>query len=131
MNILIVDDDSITRSTLKEVLTPYGTCDLCVNGKEAVQAFHYAFETSSPYDLIILDVIMPEMNGIEALEEIRRVERVNNVGSTDRAKIIMYTTEDDLETVTTAWHKLGADCYLNKPIDREVLLDNMRNIGAI
>ena len=75
IKVLIVDDDFITRRILKSIFTPYGDCDIAINGEEAIQAFRLAREEKKPYDLICLDIMMPEIDGHEALMKIREMEK--------------------------------------------------------
>ncbi|MFW6242306.1 MAG: response regulator, partial [Thermodesulfobacteriota bacterium] len=71
MKILVVEDDFISRRILKEILTEHGDCDVVVDGDEAVQAFRLAREEGAPYQLICMDIMMPNKDGHEALQEIR------------------------------------------------------------
>ena len=55
-------------------LARYGDCHIAVNGKEAVEAFRIGFECGEPYDLVCMDIMMPEMDGQTAVKEIRALE---------------------------------------------------------
>ena len=74
MKTLIVDDDFTNRLLLQELLRPHGQSHVAVNGREAVDAVGVALEAKEPYDLICLDIMMPEMDGQEALGKIRALE---------------------------------------------------------
>ena len=63
MKALIVDDDFVSRLLLQKVLMAYGEAHIAVNGKEAVEAFTAALRLGSSYDVICLDIMMPEMDG--------------------------------------------------------------------
>ena len=75
MRVLIVEDDFVARRVLKEILSPYGECDIVVDGEEAVQAFRLAWEDEEPYDLICMDIMMPNVDGHESLKRIRLIEQ--------------------------------------------------------
>ena len=68
MKTLIVEDDFTSRLLLQEILKRFGEIHIAVNGKEAVAAVRSAMDAGVPYDLICLDMMMPEMDGREASE---------------------------------------------------------------
>jgi two-component system chemotaxis response regulator CheY len=128
MKTLIVDDDFTSRLYLQEVLKAYGPVHIAANGKEAVQAVAAAVNSGEPYDLICLDIMMPEMDGQQALTEIRAKEEAKRIPK--RARIIMTTALTDPETVTTAIQG-KCDYFLAKPIPRAILLDKLRKLALI
>lgn len=91
MRILIAEDDFASRKAILKFLSVYGDCDVTVDGMEAIDAFMMALEEDDPYDLICLDVMMPIMDGYQALKNIREIEREHNVSQDDQAKVIMTT----------------------------------------
>ncbi len=66
MRILVVEDDFISRRLLCRFLERFGECDVAINGNEAVNAVEHALQAGAHYDLICLDIMMPEMDGQEA-----------------------------------------------------------------
>src|SRR5579871_2014833 len=118
MKALVVDDDLITRIVLQEILSGYAEVHSCVDGKEAVLAFRRALDRGDPYDLVCLDVLMPLMNGIEALKLIRREEEIRGRYRPQAAKVIMATASGDGDTIQQAFHEL-CDAYVIKPVDVE------------
>ena len=68
MKTLIVEDDFTSRLLLQEILKRYGAVHIAVNGREAVDAVRAAAESDESYDLICLDIMMPEMDGYQALK---------------------------------------------------------------
>ena len=67
MRSLIAEDDSTSRTLLHTLLSQVGGCDAARNGREAVEAFVARLHTNSPYDLVCLDIMMPELDGQAAL----------------------------------------------------------------
>ncbi|MBU7007182.1 response regulator [Phosphitispora fastidiosa] len=130
MKTLIVEDDFISRRLLQAILSPYGTCDTAVNGKEAVEAFTRSWEGNCPYDLICLDILMPEMDGHEVLSEIRRTENQRNLNSAEAVKVIMTTMLKDPNNIMKAF-KNNCEEYLSKPIEKQKLLQKVRKMGLI
>jgi two-component system chemotaxis response regulator CheY len=130
MKTLIVEDDFTSRLLLQELLKSYGPSHIAVNGKEAVEAVRIALEAKEPYDLICLDIMMPEMDGQQALKEIRKLEEAQGIFSTDGAKIMMTTALGDMKSVIAAYKSL-CDAYLNKPIKKAKLLEELRKLKLI
>jgi two-component system chemotaxis response regulator CheY len=130
MKTLIVEDDFTSRLLLQEFLNPYGPSHIAVNGAEAVEAVTAALDAGEPYDLVCLDIMMPEMDGQTALKLIRGMEEASGIFSTKGAKIIMTTALDSYKNIVDAFHGL-CDAYLTKPIDRAKLLDELRKLKLI
>ncbi len=128
MRVLIVEDDFTSRRVLQGILSPYGDCDIAVDGREAVTAFRVAEEEDEPYDLICLDIMMPKMDGQEALKEIREMETQKEIRGLGRTKVIMTTAVSDPDSVLEAFRE-QCEAYLLKPIDREELLGLIRSLG--
>lgn len=129
MKILIVEDDFVSRRLLKEILSRYGDCDIVIDGNEAVDSFIMGHQEKMPYDLICMDIMMPNMNGIEALKMIRDIERIKGISGAQEVKVIMITALGDPKTVVESYYHGGATSYIVKPIDRRQLIAEMRNIG--
>ncbi len=130
MKTLIVEDDFTSRLLLQELLKSYGQSHIAVNGKEAIEAVRIALEANEPYDLICLDIMMPEMDGQEALGKIRAQEEVRGTISSNGAKILMTTALNDIKNVSSAYGSL-CDGYLVKPIDNARLLEELRKLTLI
>ncbi|MBF0568637.1 MAG: response regulator [Nitrospirae bacterium] len=131
MRILIAEDDFTSRTLLQHFLSPYGECDVTVNGMEAVEAFMLAVDEGQPYDLICLDIMMPELDGIKALKAIRDKERDSGVASHDEVKVVMTTALDSPKDVIEAYYRGGCTDYLTKPIDTQKLLNLLKGYGLI
>jgi two-component system chemotaxis response regulator CheY len=127
MRTLIVEDDFTSRLLLQSFLSQYGECHIAVNGREAVEAFRAAQKSGQTYDLICMDIMMPEMDGQTAVKEIRTLEEAGGTLSTHGVKIIMTTALDDVKNVVEAFKAL-CDAYLFKPIDTGKLLGHIRDL---
>lgn len=126
MKTLIVEDDFSSRILLQRVMSEFGQVDVAHNGQDAVSAFRTALQNHSPYDLIFMDVLMPEMDGQQALLEIREIEKGNKMISNGGTKVIMTSAMGDPENVIKAYHKGGVDSYLVKPIDLYLLFQQLQ-----
>ena len=115
--VLIVDDEKEFTESLAERLSIRGYyVDWCFTGQDAVDKLK-----SYNFDVIILDVVMPGMDGIEALREIKRVKPLTEV--------IMLTGHATVETAIDGM-KLGAFDYLMKPCEASELVDKIEKAYA-
>ncbi len=130
MKMLIVEDDFTSRLLLQEILKAYGEPHVAVNGREAIEAVKIALDAGEPYNLICLDIMMPEVNGQEALLEIRALEEAANMDSADKSKVLMTTALADAKNVSLAYYNL-CDAYLNKPLQKLKLLEALREMALI
>lgn len=120
MKILIAEDDFASRKFMLRFFEKYGECDVTVDGKEAVEAYKMAIECGEPYDLICLDIMMPEMDGHQALRAIRKIEEESGVAEDKRVKIVMTTALSETRHVTKAFEN-GCTAYAGKPINQDKL----------
>ena len=130
MRTLIVEDDFTSRLLLQSFLAQYGECHIAVNGKEAVAAYSAAQASGQRYDLICMDIMMPEMDGQAAIKEIRTLEEAGGTLSTGGVKIIMTTALDDVKNVVRSFQSL-CDAYLFKPIDTAKLLGHIKEFHLV
>jgi len=122
MKTLIVEDDLTSRLLLHGLLKKYGPTEVATNGKRAVAAVTAALATGELYDLICLDIMMPEMDGRQALKEIRGLEERDGRAG---AKVLMTTALRDKENILGAFRE-QCDGYLVKPIKKAKLLEYLR-----
>jgi hypothetical protein len=120
MKVLIAEDDFASRKFMLRFFEKYGECDVTVDGKEAVEAYKMAIECGEPYDLICLDIMMPEMDGHQALRAIRKIEEESGVAEDERVKIVMTTALSETRHVTKAFEN-GCTAYAGKPINQDKL----------
>ena len=125
--ILIVEDDSATRGLMQVLLAEYGVCTFAENGREGVDVFTRALEAGEPFDLVCLDIMMPEMDGLEALRQIREVEKTHGIEEARRTKVIMTTTASQRAKTMKAFH-YGCSGYLVKPVSKESIITEMNKL---
>ena len=127
MRILIADDELTSRIILQKTLSDYGTCDVVNNGQEAVEAYGRSIETGR-YDLVCLDVMMPLVDGHQALQQIRKLEDAAGIAEADRSKVIMITALSDAENIMTTIRAKG-NSYIVKPISVEKIMKRFNDLG--
>lgn len=131
MRILIVEDEYTSRKLLTSLLSDYGKCDTASDGKSGVEAFEKALADGAPYGLVCLDIMMPVMDGHEALKAIRDVEARHGVRAQSEVKVIMVTAINDPVTVVKAYYQGGVAAYIPKPVEIDTLLSVLRDLEVI
>ena len=123
IRILLVDDNPINRKLAKIHLDKYGhEIEMAVNGLESVEKFR-----DNEYDLILMDINMPVMDGIQATKEIREVEKGDS--KRKRTSIIAVTANAFVDNKDQCL-KSGMDAYLSKPFRPEDLVQTINLLRA-
>lgn len=126
---LVVDDDELGRELLAFYLDGIAHCDMAENGVQAVQKFRTAFESGVPYELIILDIVMPEMDGHSAAIEIRQIEKEWGVAVNEGVNIIVLSSLHTPSDVIQAYVSARSAAHLVKPVKSEKLLRTLVKLG--
>jgi len=127
---LIADDDFACRFLLQTFLSRYGDCEVVPDGGAAVVAFEAAAGLGAPFDLICMDIMMPGMDGKEAVRRVRSREEAAGVSSGDAVKIIMTTAIDEERDDIEMFHE-HCDAYVEKPIDLRLLLNRLKQLKLV
>jgi two-component system chemotaxis response regulator CheY len=125
LKFLIAEDNLISRRILQELLSTEGDCDIAVNGQEAIDSFAFGHESKRPYDVIFMDIMMPELDGMEALSAIRALETMMDIPPQLGVKVIITTALNEPRTVIKAFNECGADAYIVKPLNRQKLVKEL------
>lgn len=131
MKCLIAEDHLMSRRILKELLPPNTDSDIAVNGQEAIDSFVLAHESKRPYDVIFMDIMMPVVDGQQALKAIRALEKKMEIPPALAVKVIMTTALDDPTTVIKSFNDCEADSYIVKPLSRQKLAKELRALNLI
>jgi DNA-binding response OmpR family regulator len=115
---ILLADDSMTALMMEQAILAKGAYDVVVarDGRAAVQ-----MAVDEAPDLIILDVVMPRMDGFEACRELRRLE------ATRSTPIIMVTTRGEPQNIETGY-EAGCSDYVTKPINGPELVSKVRDL---
>ena len=113
--LLVVDDDQANRETLYDLLTPRGyAVQLAEDGERALE-----LARTADFDLVLLDITMPGIDGFEVLSELRKLQGRSEL------PVIMVTGRDDRDLVVRALEG-GANDYITKPLDLPVIVARLR-----
>jgi len=125
---LIVDDDPSLLSLLEHYLKDLGQCTTASGGKEAIASVRTMLDLGVQYDAICVDIMMPDINGVKVVTEIRKMEKELNIPHQHRSKIIMVTALSDPRDKLKAFRE-SCDNYLTKPVNQTQILEVMAKFG--
>ena len=129
MRFLVVDDDFETRHLMQKLLRPFGDVDVATDGEEGVEAFSRALKEGEPYSLVTMDILMPNIDGQQALREIREIEKEYDIPPDKAVKVIIVSGLDDSKELHDAFFLGSAVSYIIKPVRRQTLLDEVLRLG--
>jgi PAS domain S-box-containing protein len=127
LSILVAEDNEINALLMRSLLTRLGHhAVITTNGEEALESWLAAKSAGTPYDLVLMDIQMPQLDGIETTKRIRERE----AGSPDRRTPILALTANTLVEDRYACFEVGMDGFLIKPLDREKLTEALAGLAA-
>lgn len=128
LSILVAEDNEINALLIRSLLARLGHhAVITTDGAEAVESWLSAKSAGTPYDLVLMDIQMPQLNGIEATKRIRALE----AGQPGRQTPILALTANTLVEDRYACFESGMDGFLIKPLDREKLAEALTNLAAL
>jgi two-component system, chemotaxis family, chemotaxis protein CheY len=127
MRSLVIDDEFVALAKMASMLATLGESDAATNGEQALDLFIKALKDGKPYDLITIDINMPDMNGLTLLGRLHAEEKVRNC---PKSRKIIVTAESRASNVRAA---LACDCdgFLVKPVRRATLLEKLTTLNLI
>lgn len=126
MRFLVVDDEFAALTKMTSILSNYGECEAATHGRQALSMFIQALADNKPYDLVTIDIDMPEISGLDLLRAFCTKEIAEH---STPAKKIMITADSSLGSIKTAMK--NCDGFLVKPVKKQVILDKLRELGII
>lgn len=130
MRVLVVEDDPSIRDMLEKFLAPVARCDLAEDGYAGIIAVEQALDRGEPYDLVCLDLVMPNMDGWEALRRIRALEQVR--GLTDsRVRVLILTARDSSQNMRRFLASSTSEGFLLKPFRKSELFEAIGALGLV
>ena len=126
---LIVDDSRYQRHFFIQALTGRLETEEAADGRQAVMQFAAARQAGRPFDLVVMDILMPVLDGHEALAGIRRLEREAGLDGTALTPAVMLSSLDDPANMLRAQFESGAQAYVTKPFEARTLLEALASLG--
>ena len=130
MRSLIVEDEPTSAMVMQTFMATFGEAQISPNGREALERFEKALDDALPYDLVCLDILMPELDGKKVLARIREIETERQILGSKAVKIIMTTAVSQSHEIQSAF-KHGCEAYLIKPIIKEKLISYLQRLELI
>ena len=131
MKVLIVEDDAVSRKMIEMIMKPLTKeYSLAKDGEIALDFFNESIESKSNYDLVLLDIMLPKMDGQTLLLKFRQKEKEYNLLGNKGSKIIMVSALGDAGNVMEAF-KNQCDGYLTKPYNKNSLMIELRKLELI
>ena len=127
MRILVIEDDFVSRTVLTRFLEPFGEVTAAVDGHAGLHSYRQGVQEGRPFDLVTLDMMMPGIDGLQVLKEMRTFES-EQAAPARSAKVLMTTALDDVKNVSAAYEAM-CDDYLAKPIRKVALFEKLQKLG--
>ncbi|MBJ6724991.1 response regulator [Geomesophilobacter sediminis] len=129
MRCLIVDDEVFCREFVATLLQEVGECDQATTGEEAVAMFQEGLEGGKPYDLVLLDIMMPGQSGHEAAKAIRAFEK--EFKPEKKVNIVMLTALNSANDAMESFCHAQSAAYLVKPVSKDGLFNVVSKLGLM
>lgn len=130
MKTLVIDDDYSCSNMFKLFFEKYGQCDTFSLGQNGLTAYKEALQTGQFYDLVVIDIILPDINGVDLLNFIRAEEDMNNVSVNFRTKVILTTSlDDDVNRKIESTLTHGLETYYAKSFANGGLREKLIELG--
>jgi CheY-like chemotaxis protein len=127
LSVLVAEDNEINALLMRSLLTRMGHhAVIATNGAATLESWFAAKSAGTPYDLVLMDIQMPELDGIETAKRIRGSEG----GEPGRRTPILALTANTLVEDRYACFEAGMDGFLIKPLDRDKLADALAGLAA-
>lgn len=123
--VLVVDDELEMQRKVIQGLSKVAVCAGVCSGREAIRIYKESIKSRKPFDFILLDVWMPEMDGFEVVKILREEEQKADDESVQEARIIMITSyaEPMMDKINMGW-----DDFITKPVEPDKLIKHMERL---
>ncbi|GFO63373.1 response regulator [Geomonas paludis] len=129
MKCLIVDDEAFCRDFVATLLSATADCHQATSGMEALEKYNAALASDEPFDLVIMDIMMPGMSGHDAAKAIRHIEKEQKPAK--RVNIVMLTALNSSNDAMESFCNAQSAAYLVKPVSKEGLFNVLSKLGLM
>jgi two-component system chemotaxis response regulator CheY len=126
MKILIVDDDFVALTLMSRLLSKFGECDVATHGGQAIEMFMESCVSGHPYNLMTIDIEMPDVNGLKVLQAICMQEE--KLGITPAKKMMISMADSNRNKIAAAGFKCE---FMAKPVRKEALFKKLCEMGVV
>jgi HD-like signal output (HDOD) protein len=119
----------VSRTKLELIMENFGDCKTLEHGDDALAVFYEAHQEDDPFNLIMLDINLPGMDGIQVLSAIRNAEEQLNIEKPHQAKILMTSSYRDRERIVASVQS-GCDDYIGKPFNLDLIRKKLDKLGV-
>lgn len=127
---LVVDDDALGRELAAHYLEGIAVCDKAADGREAIEKFRAALDCGAPYQLMLLDLVMPGMDGYETGKAIRKLELERGIPAAQGVNIIVISALNTPGEIINAYISAQSAAHLVKPVEPENLMKTLKKLGV-
>ncbi len=128
IKILIVDDEELGRTVMEDIFGRYGQFVSVTNGNDAVMVFEKALEKNKGFDLVLLDISLEDISGLDVLKKIKTIEKSQGKTKEEQAVVIMVTAHSEKEIVMDCI-KAGCKAYFIKPLKQGPVDNKLSEMG--
>ena len=129
IRVLVIEDDPSIRDMIRRFLASVALCDLAGDGVAGLAALEQAIDRGQPYQLVCLDLVMPVMDGWEALRRLREIEEARGIADPVRARVLVLTARDSSQNLARLRAFSPHEGLLLKPFRRSELFEHIRLLG--
>ncbi|MBI2354949.1 MAG: response regulator [Deltaproteobacteria bacterium] len=128
---LVVDDDALGRELAAHYMEGIAACEMAADGREAIEKFRAALDSGTSFHLVLLDLIMPGMDGYETGKAIRKLEHERGIPVAKGVNIIVISALNTPGEIINAYISAQSAAHLVKPIEPENLMKTLKKLGLI
>lgn len=123
--ILIVDDEEIGRTLMEDIFKKYGASVSVSSGAEALKAYQKGIENGKPFNLVLLDISLQDISGVEVLKKIKQIDG----GLKEHKSIVIMVTSHSEKNIVIGCIKSGCKAYFIKPLKQDAVDAKMAELG--
>ena len=126
---LIIEDEEVAREKLLMMMNKFADCSFSETGEGGLRSFSESLSSGNYFDIVLLDISLPDVNGKMVLKRIHELEQEQAVPVENKTKVVMVTASSSEEDLFGSIQN-RCDDYLLKPVTEEILKDKLKAVGV-